>query len=336
MERPPRNAGQTAPDASISSPQQLEQELSGQRIPRPNRVKEWMADVSYSKPMLTSFYQEDFDEVASWANRWRLKSESESRRAFEYFATMYPDEQTVDLAWDNPADADFVSFFTWGHDHDFGHGYRRDGVMGQRHVEIVAHGIHLGMMPRDLSYQAVLNVGCWTGGDAMLLDEMGGRVHCLEEHPRSSQCAQALFKSYERDISVSQTSVFACDEDRRQSYDFIYCSGVLYHVTDPVLMLRILYAMLKPGGRIFVETKSCPPQQGAFCSYAGGFERGWNWFSPNEMTLFRMLADVGFEQGTVKVFRRANQRLLASACKSMHKPMQIQAGFSRPDGWMVR
>ena len=33
-----------------------------------------------------------------------------------------------------------------------------------------------------------------------------------------------------------------------------FTRGVIYHVTDPVLSLRILFNALKDGGRIFVET----------------------------------------------------------------------------------
>lgn len=309
--------------------------LSNNHIARPNRVKEWLSAHSYLQPKLTDNYQVDLRKVHEWSQELALSSPEESKAAYEYFQAHFPDEQNVDNAWNNPTNEDFLNFFTWGHNHNFGNGFKRDGLMGDRHIEIIAHAINLGMLPTNLSGQALLNVGCWTGGDAMLLSHMGARVHCIEEHQQSSACARTLFDWHQKTISVENTSIYSCGEDKRQAYDVIYCSGVIYHVTDPILLLRTLYAMLKPEGRLFIETKSSAPGPYAICSYSGGFERGWNWFAPNELAMYRMLADVGFDIDTISLFRRSNQRLLAAAVKTNHKSMETQAGFSRPNSWVV-
>lgn len=39
-----------------------------------------------------------------------------------------------------------------------------------------------------------------------------------------------------------------------EQFDFVLCSGVLYHVIEPMLFLYYLRAMLKPGGAMVIET----------------------------------------------------------------------------------
>ncbi|MEZ0370547.1 MAG: methyltransferase domain-containing protein, partial [Candidatus Sericytochromatia bacterium] len=177
----------------------------------------------------------------------------------------------------------------------------------------------------------VLDVGCWTGGDALILAGLGANVLALEEHPVSARAAAELCARVGAAVEVRQTSLYHDRQDWKQSFDFIYCAGVVYHVTDPLLLLRILFAYLKPGGSVLIETKSAQGE-GSICTYSGLAERGWNFYAPNEPALARWLLDTGYEQ--IRLIRRGNGRLLAAGVKTAPRPLPEPAGFSRPGSWL--
>ena len=207
--------------------------------------------------------------------------------------------------------------------------------MDKRHIEIAAEALHLGMLPANLKGMQVLDVGCWSGGDLLVLAGLGGQVTAIEEHPIAARAARRLVELSGIQVPVVESSLYADRQDWAQIFDYAYCSGVIYHVTDPMLLLRILFAYLKPGGGVFLETKATAGE-GSMCSYSGTVEKGWNWYAPNETVLGRWLVDAGFDAGTVRVCRRASGRLLASGCKTESRVLRETAGFSRPGSWLER
>ena len=104
-------------------------------------------------------------------------------------------------------------------------------------------------------------------------------------------------------------------------------------MTDPLLLLRICFAYLKPGGRLVIETKM-QEGSGASCSYSGIVEKGWNWFSPTYEAMGRWLVDAGFLEDDIRVHRRPIGRLLASGIKAEARALPETAGFSRPGSWL--
>ena len=90
----------------------------------------------------------------------------------------------------------------------------------------------------------------------------------------------------------------------QDSFDFVLFAGVLYHVSDPIIALRILFNCLKDGGKILLETAAINSNE-TILSYQGptivfgGSKKdlsrsGWNWFVPSPITLRKMMSDVGF------------------------------------------
>lgn len=271
--------------------------------------------------------------VAQALDRWKLASMGESRRVAEVLEHEFPDQASPEHFWHAESYRAFRDFFVWGHDHDFGHGVTRAGAMGTRHREICAEALELGLLPASLDGRRVLDVGCWTGGDLLALAGLGGQLTAVEEHPIAARAAQKLARLLRLEIPVLDTSVYAERQEWAGAYDYVYCSGVIYHVTDPLLLLRILFAYLSAGGEIFLETKGATGE-GSMCSYSGTLERGWNWYAPNETTLGRWLVDAGFDPLSVKIHRRGNGRLLAYGRKSQACAMRETAGFSRPGSWL--
>ncbi len=248
----------------------------------------------------------------------------------------FPDESPPTNFWHAASSQAFRDFFVWGHDYDWGAGCSRKGAMGPRHIEIGTESIERGFIPLDLHGKRVLDIGCWSGGDLLLLRGMGAEVEAIEEHRRSAESARGLCQLLGIPAAITSASLYSDRQDWKHRYDVIYCSGVIYHVTDPVLFLRICFAYLKVGGRLVVETKAHSgnlPGTGV-CGYSGTLEKGWNWFAPNGEALGRWLVDAGFDQKQVEIYNRFNGRLLACGVKSATGAFKETAGFSRPRSWL--
>lgn len=265
--------------------------------------------------------------------KWRATTQEDARRIAAILEQEFPDQAHPDDFWHSESSVAFRDFFVWGHNHDFGHGITRAGAMGPRHTEITAEALRLGMLPTSLKDKQVLDVGCWSGGDLLVLAGLGGQVTAVEEHPIAAQAARRLVTLLNLDATVFNTSLYVDKQEWKAQFDYAYCSGVIYHVTDPMLLLRILFAYLKPGGEVFIETKGVVGE-GSICSYSGTLEKGWNWYAPNETALGRWMVDAGFNAKTVRVFRRDNGRLLACARKTETRALRETAGFSRPGSWL--
>ena len=298
-----------------------------------NRIRDLNVAQTFRKPQPLMPMETADQMVAQALARWQAATPEASAKLAATLEREYPDQARPDGFWDSESSGAFRDFFVWGHDQDFGHGHTRAGAMSTRHMEIAAEALHLGMLPASLADKQVLDVGCWSGGDLLLLAGLGGDVTAIEEHPIAARAARRLVGLLGVDASVVEASLYVDKREWAGRFDYAYCSGVIYHVTDPLLLLRFLFAYLKPGGEVFLETKAAPGA-GSMCGYSGTLEKGWNWYAPNEIALGRWLVDAGFEARSVSVHRRGNGRLLACGRKTEARALRETAGFSRPGSWL--
>lgn len=271
--------------------------------------------------------------TSSALTKWNVATAQDAQRIHDVIAKEFPDEFDPQTYWTAAATHKFRDFFAWGHDHDFGFGFKRSGAMGQRHIEIVSECLKFGLMPSKLARLSVLDVGCWSGGDVLLLAGLGAKVTAIEENQRSADSATRLCELVKCPINLVTDSVYKDRKDWAATFDVIYASGVIYHVTDPMLFARILFAYLKPGGTLILETKASAGDK-SFCGYSGTVERGWNWYAPNRESLGRWLVDAGFDAEHIKLRVRENGRLLSSSVKTEMRSLPETAGFSRPGSWL--
>jgi len=234
--------------------------------------------------------------------------------------------------------------YVWGHDHDFGE-FSLKGAMGDRHIDILSGFMDNFGLESDLSGKKVLDIGVWTGGTSLLLAALGAEVTALEEVVKYSNTVNYLAAAF--GLSKLQCEPISLyDLDVHDVYDYVIYSGVIYHVTDPVLSLRILFNSLKDNGQIFIETYGIKDM-----SFGGGvvpmvlYEGskpwpamkgqkscqqvcGWNWFRPAPMTLYLWAGAVGFEDIKVSDVNSDN-RISCAATRRQHTDM-LRAGLSRP------
>ncbi len=203
---------------------------------------------------------------------------------------------------------DLTIRFHWGHDHDFGE-FALRGRMQDRHLSLIATFIdQLDAIPRDLSGKSVLDLGAWTGGTSLLLSAMGANVVAIEEVRKYVECLEYLQRVFDvQGLSPHALSLFECSGPEFEArFDVVLFAGVLYHVTDPVLALRIVFNALKPGGVCLVETAVCAsrdptlvyegPSEVTWGSAKNRSRAGWNWFIPSSTAVHQMMIDVGFSQ----------------------------------------
>ena len=307
--------------------------MSSGTIKRVNRKRVLERDDSFKNPETVLDPTAAVEAVNAAFNSLQPTTKAEAQDIFKASNEKFPDEHQTDEFWDTASHLAFKDFFVWGHDHDFGFGYKRKGSMTTRHFEITSESMSLGFLPKSLKNKKVLDIGCWSGGDLIVLAGLGGSCIAIEEHPVAAKATSFLNERLDMQAEIISSSVYNDNEKWRQNFDYIYCSGVVYHVTDPVLFLRILFCYLNIGGELLIETKAIPGNE-ALCGYSGVLERGWNWYAPDELTLGRWFVDAGFVSKDVTVSRRTNGRLLAHAIKRSPSKMIETAGFSRPGSWL--
>jgi len=298
-----------------------------------DRIRDADQPQTFPEPQQVISREAAGDIVVQALAKWEAATPEDARRIASILENEFADQAQPDDFWHSQSSIAFRDFFVWGHNHDFGHGITRAGAMGPRHKEITTEALRLGMLPTSLQGMQVLDVGCWSGGDLLVLAGLGGQVTAMEEHPIAAKAARRLIDLLGLKAPVIETSLFDDKQEWAGQFDYAYCSGVIYHVTDPMLLLRILFAYLKPGGDVFIETKGATGD-GSICSYSGTLEKGWNWYAPNETALGRWLVDAGFDARTVRVHRRDNGRLLACGRKTEAHALRETAGFSRPGSWL--
>lgn len=258
---------------------------------------------------------------------------------FESYITSLPNQRDVAMeGYVDPAyQRDLSVQFEWGHNHDFGTFYM-PGRMKNRHIDILATFMNVyGTPGRDLRGKAVLDIGCWTGGTSLLLAAMGAQVFAIEEVCKYVDCLNYLKDAFQlENLQVENRSLYSLDNhDFYDRFDMVVYFGVLYHVTDPILSLRVVFNSLKDDGTCLLETMAVNGKR-SYCDYRGAQETirkpkagknrsGWNWFVPSLEALSRMMTDVGFEVRKTTLHR--GNRALALGVRNQHVDM-LRAGLS--------
>lgn len=112
-------------------------------------------------------------------------------------------------------------------------------------------------LPRHLSGHRVLDVGCSDGFYSFTCEERGAEVVAIDDE--SSHLAPGNGFRLAAELRGSQATyqardVEALDPEVDGTFDLVLFLNVLYHLPNPVLSLRRLAGVTRPGGRLVLKT----------------------------------------------------------------------------------
>jgi 2-polyprenyl-6-hydroxyphenyl methylase/3-demethylubiquinone-9 3-methyltransferase len=105
----------------------------------------------------------------------------------------------------------------------------------------------------------VVDVGCGGGLLSEALARAGANVTAIDLGAKLIEIARLhLFESnLQVDYRVQSSDALAAAEPA--SFDVVCCMEMIEHVPDPLVLIRDLAAMLKPGGQLFLSTLNRTP-----------------------------------------------------------------------------
>jgi SAM-dependent methyltransferase len=168
---------------------------------------------------------------------------------------------------------------------------------------------------------------------------MGAEVVAIEEVNKYAEATDYLRRAFGlQRLRVENRSLFECTTPEFQDeFDIVLLAGVLYHVTDPTIALRIAFNCLKDGGTCLIETYGVDAPD-TLVKYEGprrlgpgsaeDLNRGgWNWYRASPLALRWMIEDVGFDDVRVGNLQ-PGERLFAVARREAHRDI-LRAGLSQ-------
>jgi 2-polyprenyl-3-methyl-5-hydroxy-6-metoxy-1,4-benzoquinol methylase len=114
-----------------------------------------------------------------------------------------------------------------------------------------------GIVEEDYVGKHVLDAGCGTGEYSCWFASRGARVTGIDLSDGSLKEARAYAESLSLDnVRFEKRSVLATGF-ADATFDFVYCTGVLHHTSDPFGGLTELTRVLRPGGKLLISLYPC-------------------------------------------------------------------------------
>jgi tRNA (mo5U34)-methyltransferase len=138
------------------------------------------------------------------------------------------------------------------------------------------HRYRIPALPADFSGLSVLDVGAFDGFYAFVAEARGAeRVLAIDNEQyidwvearwgtalRGGEGFRAIAGLLDSSVEYRRADAFELDK-LKESFDLIYCFGILHRVGNPLGLLHRLRDRLNEGGRVLVETHGVPRDKGA-------------------------------------------------------------------------
>lgn len=155
----------------------------------------------------------------------------------------------------------------------------------------LSHGLinEMRSLPKPLPGQRLLDVGCGNGKFLIMAKAMGWDVVGVDFDELAVDAARKA------GLTVVHGDVFSISD--YNGFDYITCSHVIEHVHHPVDFLKHIFALLKPSGKLWLETPNIQ-------SYGHDqFRADWRGLEPpRHLVLFsnsalrELLSQIGFQR----------------------------------------
>jgi 2-polyprenyl-3-methyl-5-hydroxy-6-metoxy-1,4-benzoquinol methylase len=134
----------------------------------------------------------------------------------------------------------------------------------------------------------LLDVGCGNGDLLQRAQSLGWKVEGFDFDPKAVAAAQAAGLK----VRLGSIQLYS---NTREAFDVVTCNHVIEHVHEPRQLLAAMHRVLKPGGRLWIETPNIGSIGHAlFGSSWRGLETPRHLALFNHQSLVRMLGDSGF------------------------------------------
>jgi len=129
--------------------------------------------------------------------------------------------------------------------------YAGDAELYLRTFERRVTGLEQHLMPRHMGPGRVLDIGCAAGYFLQVMQRRGWDVHGVEP-------SRSIAKLAERDLGPGRVHPDLQGDTgfEPKSFDLVTLWDVLEHLPEPVDTLRAAAELLRPGGRLLVETQN--------------------------------------------------------------------------------
>jgi len=108
-----------------------------------------------------------------------------------------------------------------------------------------------GWTPEEMARKSVLEIGCGAGRFTEIILGATNAFLCSVDYS-SAVLANSAAHSNNQRLQVVQASVYELPFEE-ESFDYVFCFGVLQHTPDPKKTLECLARMVKGGGKIAVD-----------------------------------------------------------------------------------
>ena len=212
-----------------------------------------------------------------------------AERTFEMPASMAADRAKLETLLKDRKELSIQFFQTFGEDQDRQQQQLVDSSFYREKI--------LELLPEDAG--VTLDLGCGTGQLARMLASRLQRLICVDQSPNMLERARtALDKSDARDV---QFRIGALEHLplRDGEVDTVVASMILHHMPEPVVALREMHRVLRPGGVLLLAELDRHREEVMRTEFADF----WLGFSTGRLE--RSLADAGFRVTTVERGRGA-------------------------------
>lgn len=152
-------------------------------------------------------------------------------------------------------------------------------------------------MDVDVTGKSVIDIGCWEGHRCLRLADKGAKsilgIDICESPNRA-------------DFDFLQIDVMSDRFWEVEPVDIVFCTGVLYHIPDPINFLYRLRRITKETLVIGTVIDNMPDPEPImkFLRYDALDRNPSNWWLPNSACFEEMLKTVGFEIYSKKMFHK--------------------------------
>jgi tRNA (mo5U34)-methyltransferase len=202
------------------------------------------------------------------------------------------------------------SYRYWRYEIDFGDDIHAKSEYPMITEEQQKERLHKWNYPKDFfKDKDVLDIGAWDGIYSFLAERQGAAsVVALDGYiwnggevvysKRGFDIIKQLLDSKVKDVTMD---IMDATPDNLGTFDTILFTGVLYHLQNPMLALQTIRKLMRPNGRILLDTlisrelKLCPFPAMQYHPNRSLADDNSNWWTANVSCIKEMLIECGFE-----------------------------------------